>query len=82
MIEAFHAEYEQRNGHRFESFPVEGVTYRVQLVVPSDKVAFEELPTRGPVTRSHRDERTPLAHLYPRARRRPATSATNCWPAT
>ena len=46
MIESFHEEYELRNGHRFESFPVEGVNYRVQLVVPSDKVIFEELPQR------------------------------------
>ena len=46
MIEAFHAEYEQRNGHRFAAFPVEGVTYRVQLVVPSDKVRFEHRAVR------------------------------------
>jgi N-methylhydantoinase A len=46
MVEAFHREYEQRNGHRFASFPVEGVTYRVQVVVPSSKVSFEELPAR------------------------------------
>jgi N-methylhydantoinase A len=63
MVEAFHSEYEQRNGHRFESFPVEGVTYRVQLVVPSDKVIFEELATRTsrPVAPPRR---ATLAHLY------------------
>ena len=46
MIESFHREYELRNGHRFEAFPVEGVNYRVELVVPSEKVRFEQVPTR------------------------------------
>jgi N-methylhydantoinase A len=64
LIATFHDLYEQRNGHRFASFPVEGVTYRVQVVVPSDKVVYERLPTRSagalqPVAR------TPIAHLYP-----------------
>jgi N-methylhydantoinase A len=63
MIEAFHAEYQQRNGHRFDAFPVEGVTYRVQLVVPSDKVAFDVLPARSDALRARAT--TPLAHLYP-----------------
>jgi N-methylhydantoinase A len=63
MIEAFHAEYDQRNGHRFEAFPVEGVTYRVQLVVPSDKVTFDVLPARFDVLRPRAT--APLAHLYP-----------------
>jgi len=63
LIATFHDLYEQRNGHRFASFPVEGVTYRVQVVVPSDKVVYETLPTRTtgavqPVAH------TPLAHLY------------------
>jgi N-methylhydantoinase A len=63
MIESFHAEYEQRNGHRFEAFPVEGVTYRVQVLVPSDKVGYEEMPRRvgaglAPVARM------PILHLY------------------
>jgi N-methylhydantoinase A len=64
MIEAFHAEYEQRNGHRFESFPVEGVTYRVQLVVPSDKVMFEELSARAGGSPEARGTAR-IAHLYP-----------------
>jgi N-methylhydantoinase A len=46
MVESFHEEYELRNGHRFEAFPVEAVNFRAQLVVHSDKVVFEELPTR------------------------------------
>jgi N-methylhydantoinase A len=63
MIESFHAEYAQRNGHRFESFPVEGVTYRVQVVVPSDKVAFAELPRRTSDTPTPRGT-AHLEHLY------------------
>jgi N-methylhydantoinase A len=64
MIEDFHVEYEQRNGHRFEAFPVEGVTYRVQVVVPSDKVTFEELPTRTGDALAPRAT-AELSHLYP-----------------
>ncbi|HEY6533475.1 MAG TPA: hydantoinase/oxoprolinase family protein [Acidimicrobiales bacterium] len=64
MIEAFHAEYEQRNGHRFASFPVEGVTYRVQVVVPSDKVKFEHLAVRRDGALEARAT-TELSHLYP-----------------
>jgi N-methylhydantoinase A len=40
LIERFHAEYERRYGNRFPYVPVQGVTYRVQLVVPSDKVEY------------------------------------------
>jgi N-methylhydantoinase A len=40
MISAFHDEYQSRYGNRFEGFPVEGVTYRVQLVVKSQKVDY------------------------------------------
>jgi N-methylhydantoinase A len=40
MIVAFHDEYESRYGNRFEQFPVEGVTYRVQLALGSDKVEY------------------------------------------
>jgi N-methylhydantoinase A len=38
VIARFHDAYEARNGNRFEYIPVEGVTYRVELVVPSEKV--------------------------------------------
>ncbi len=47
MIAEFHAQYEQRNGHRFDWLPVEGVTYRVQLVIPSPKVKYAPLAERG-----------------------------------
>ena len=47
MIDRFHDEYERRYGNRFPLLPVEGVTYRVQLVVPADKLDYEELRPRG-----------------------------------
>ncbi|MGE3774025.1 MAG: hydantoinase/oxoprolinase family protein, partial [Gammaproteobacteria bacterium] len=47
MIANFHAEYEQRNGDRFEAIPVQGVTYRVRAEVPTPKVQFPELPARS-----------------------------------
>jgi N-methylhydantoinase A len=40
LVERFHAEYERRFGNRFPGLPVQGVTYRVQLVVPADKVEY------------------------------------------
>jgi N-methylhydantoinase A len=43
MISGFHDEYESRFGNRFEQFPVEGVTYRVQLALGSDKVEYPEI---------------------------------------
>jgi N-methylhydantoinase A len=43
MIKGFHDEYQSRYGNRFEAFPVEGVTYRVQVVVTSDKVEYPEI---------------------------------------
>jgi N-methylhydantoinase A len=65
MIESFHQEYEQRNGHDFAMFPVEGVTYRVQVVVPSSKVTFDELAVRGSGGPPRRAT-VPLEHLYQR----------------
>jgi N-methylhydantoinase A len=44
LIERFHAEYERRYGNRFEVVPVQGVTYRVELVVPAEKVSYEPRP--------------------------------------
>jgi N-methylhydantoinase A len=43
MISGFHDEYESRFGNRFEQFPVEGVTYRVQLSLGSDKVEYPKI---------------------------------------
>ncbi|MCZ6773374.1 MAG: hydantoinase/oxoprolinase family protein [Proteobacteria bacterium] len=46
MIRNFHAAYEERNGNRFESIPVQGVTYRIRAVVPTDNVNYATLPER------------------------------------
>ena len=43
LVERFHTEYERRFGSRFPMLPVQGVTYRVQLVVPADKVEYTRL---------------------------------------
>jgi N-methylhydantoinase A len=64
MISNFHAEYEKRNGHRFDNFPVEGVIYRVQVIVPSEKVRYEELPPRPGGDRPEPSGTVTLRHLY------------------
>ncbi|WP_440707918.1 hydantoinase/oxoprolinase family protein [Herbiconiux sp. YIM B11900] len=48
VVAGFHDTYERRNGNRFDAFPVEGVTYRVELVVPSEKVDYTPAPTAEP----------------------------------
>ena len=63
MIRGFHDEYEKRSGTRFEQFPVEGVTYRLQLINPSAKAQYPELERRssgGPPVA----ETITLRHLY------------------
>jgi N-methylhydantoinase A len=47
MIASFHEAYEQRAGNRFEALDVQGVTYRVQAVVPIDKVSYASLEERN-----------------------------------
>jgi N-methylhydantoinase A len=44
LVERFHDAYERRYGNRFPYVPVQGVTYRVQLVVPADKIEHEARP--------------------------------------
>jgi N-methylhydantoinase A len=44
MIEAFQAEYHRRYGNTFP-LPVQGVTYRVELVVNAEKVEY--IPSSG-----------------------------------
>jgi N-methylhydantoinase A len=44
LIGRFHVEYERRFGQRFEYLPVQGVTYRVQLIVPAEKVNYPAAP--------------------------------------
>jgi N-methylhydantoinase A len=63
MISNFHSEYEKRNGHRFDNFPVEGVIYRVQLIVPSEKVRYAELPARPGAGEPERAGTVILRHL-------------------
>lgn len=46
MIANFHDAYFERNGNRFETIPVQGVTYRVRAVVETEKVRYAELPAR------------------------------------
>ena len=48
MVDRFHDEYERRYGNRFPVVPVQGVTYRVQLVVPVDKVEYDGLGAGDP----------------------------------
>ena len=45
MIEDFHRVYGERNGNTFPYIPVQGVTYRVEMHVPTDKVTHPPLPT-------------------------------------
>jgi N-methylhydantoinase A len=47
MIENFHQVYEQRTGNRFDAIPVQGVTFRVQVVVHVDKVAYRKTEDRN-----------------------------------
>jgi N-methylhydantoinase A len=62
MIESFHATYEKRNGNRFDAIPVEGVVYRVQAFVSSDKVGYEPITAGRGATPC---DTTVLRYLYP-----------------
>ena len=44
LIQNFHNVYEQRTGNRFEMIPVQSVTYRVEVIVPTEKVSYPHLP--------------------------------------
>jgi N-methylhydantoinase A len=46
MITTFHDVYEQRAGNRFAEVPLQGVTFRVQATVPTEKATFAELGSR------------------------------------
>ncbi|MSR13937.1 MAG: hydantoinase/oxoprolinase family protein [Gammaproteobacteria bacterium] len=46
MIANFHAAYAARNGNRFDTIPVQGVTYRLRAVVKTEKVTYPVLPAR------------------------------------
>ncbi|OJX67980.1 MAG: 5-oxoprolinase [Micrococcales bacterium 73-13] len=87
VIAAFHDAYEARNGNRFDAFPVEGVTYRVEIVVPAEKVdyalAAETEPfaatPEGTLTLSHVAAEPVQAEWY--SRERLTTGATVVGPA-
>ena len=46
MVANFHDAYELRARNRFPGVPLQGVTFRVQAVVPTEKAAFAELDRR------------------------------------
>lgn len=46
MIANFHQAYFERNGNRFDTIPVQGVTYRLRAVLPTTKVAYAGLAPR------------------------------------
>lgn len=46
MIANFHEVYERRSGNRFPAMPVQGVTYRVETIVPTNKVEYPKVPQR------------------------------------
>jgi N-methylhydantoinase A len=49
LVERFHAEYGRRYGNRFPYMPVEGVSYRVELLVPAEKVEYSAAGSDGDV---------------------------------
>ena len=46
MVENFHDAYAARSGNRFTAMPVQGVTYRVEAVIPAEKVEYPRLTAR------------------------------------
>ena len=81
MVERFHAAYERRYGNRFPYVPVQGVSYRVELSIPSERVQFtptepeapagERVPTPAPqrtVEIRHLGPAPLAAELYARER--------------
>ncbi len=73
LVERFHEAYERRYGNRFPYVPVQGVTYRVQLVVPADKiehVARDGAGRAGACARAHDRAAPPLRRAAQRSRAR------------
>ena len=58
LVERFHQTYERRYGNRFPYVPVQGVSYRVELRVPSEKVEFTPRDPENE-NESHSQEATP-----------------------
>ncbi|MCB2049797.1 MAG: hydantoinase/oxoprolinase family protein [Novosphingobium sp.] len=72
MIANFHTTYELRSGNRFPSIPVQSVTYRIETIVPTEKVEYPRLeerrgktpPARRIVELDYLAEETVLAGEY------------------
>ncbi len=43
LIDEFHAEYARRNGVAFPQIPVQAVTWRVQMIIPTEKLSWQPL---------------------------------------
>ena len=61
LVERFHETYERRYGNRFPYVPVQGVTYRVELRVPSEKVEFAPRAAASGAPRRRRPGRSSCA---------------------
>jgi N-methylhydantoinase A len=75
LIDRFHEAYERRYGNRFPYVPVQGVTYRVELVVPADKIEHaprdgsgEAPPAGRTIELRYLDDEPSLAAEYERER--------------
>ncbi len=75
MIDSFHTVYKARSGNSFPALPVQGVTYRVEAVIPTAKVEYPKLtprrqgkptPTRA-ITVEYLTEQPIAAQEYQRA---------------
>jgi len=63
MTRNFHDAYESRFGNRFEDYPIEAVTYRVSLTVPSQKIDFPDLDEGADIGFVDPDRRISLSYL-------------------
>jgi N-methylhydantoinase A len=65
MIARFHEEYARRNGRSMDEVPVQGVSYRVQVMVPVDKFEYRPLERPALVPDPVPIGRRPLLQLGP-----------------
>ena len=73
MVADFHDIYAERNGTAFPHIPVQGVTYRVEMHVPTEKVVHPELPgsndaptPKSTVTLNHLENEPGRCDVYDR----------------
>jgi N-methylhydantoinase A len=63
LIANFHTAYRQRNGNTFEAFPIQAVTFRIEVQVAAAKVEYPKLePAPSPVPAPTAS--TTIRHLY------------------